>query len=303
LVEVTNEEGKVYNVICYQRSNLCDTLIVVGDTVDLTVVTPPEGNSTVAIDTNSMNNNVSSIHEQNIDNISHINDTDKVSNIDPTANGSPLSSSNEDDKSTSISLTHSNEIEKIDAVLQVDLNIQNNEEKLPVNKDNSPPSLPLQGVVLRHHERLNLLERPAAFDKGLNSKNKAIAANIEQIILVVSAIPVVPLSSIDRILVAAHEYNMDAIILLNKIDLEGSEELFNDLTRYSDIGYPVLKVSVKTEEGLEDLRNILKDKCSVFVGQSGIGNKNFGNYDNYNDYVDIEIPRGGLKITKTLNIQ
>jgi ribosome biogenesis GTPase len=301
LVEVTNEEGKVYNVICYQRSNLCDTLIVVGDTVDLTVVTPPEGNSTVAIDTNSMNNNVSSIHEQNIDNISHINDTDKDSNIGTTANGSPLSSSNKIDEVISISSTQNNE--EIDAVLQVDLNIQNDEGKLPVNKDNASPSLPLQGVVLRHHERLNLLERPAAFDKGLNSKNKAIAANIEQIILVVSAIPVVPLSSIDRILVAAHEYNMDAIILLNKIDLEGSEELFNDLTRYSDIGYPVLKVSVKTEEGLEDLRNILKDKCSVFVGQSGIGNKNFGNYDNYNDYVDIEIPRGGLKITKTLNIQ
>lgn len=296
-MEVTNEEGKIYNVICYQRSNLCDTLIVVGDTVDLTVVTPPEGNSTLANDTNNMNNNVSSTHERNIDDINNVIDVDTDSSIDLTVYCSPLPDSNEVDKS----ITHNNE--ETDAVLQVDLNIQNNEEKLPVKKDNSSLSLPLQGVVLRHHERLNLLERPAAFDKGINSKNKAIAANIEQIILVVSAIPVVPLSSIDRILVAAHEYNMDAIILLNKIDLEGSEELFNDLTRYSDIGYPVLKVSVKTEEGLEDLRNILKDKCSVFVGQSGIGNKNFGNRDYYNAYVDIEIPKGGLKITKTLNIQ
>lgn len=70
---------------------------------------------------------------------------------------------------------------------------------------------------------------------------------------------------------------MEAIILLNKMDLEGSEELFSNLQRYSAMGYPVLKVSVKSKEGLQDLRDTLKDKCSIFVGQSGIGKSSLVN--------------------------
>ena len=92
-----------------------------------------------------------------------------------------------------------------------------------------------------------------------------------------SAVPIVPLSSVDRILVDANEYDMDAVILLNKMDLEGSEELFNDLKRYERMGYKLLKVSVKTKEGLEEFRDTLKDKCSVFVGQSGIGKSSLVN--------------------------
>jgi hypothetical protein len=134
-----------------------------GDNVDLSVVTPPEGNSTVIIDTTNLNNNMSSIYEQNIDNV-------EDGGIDPNIDfkASPPSNSNEIQK-TSISITSNNDIEEINAKEHVN-NIEN-KEKSPVIKDNTP-TLPLQGVVLRHHERFNLLERPAAFDKGLNSKNK-----------------------------------------------------------------------------------------------------------------------------------
>jgi ribosome small subunit-dependent GTPase A len=241
LVEVNStDDSPRYNVICYQRSTLTDSVIVVGDTVDLLLVTSTLQNSTV-------NSDMIEIKESFEDQSKMI---------------IPLTGSVDEAKSS------------CDEKPVIEPLVENQTSEQP----QSPAGiLPLQGVVLGHHERLNLLQRPSPFNSGTNAKNKIIAANIDQIILVVSAVPIVPLSSIDRILVAAHEYDMEAIILLNKMDLEGSEDLFSNLQRYSAMGYPVLKVSVKTKEGLQDLRDTLKDKCSIFVGQSGIGKSSLVN--------------------------
>ena len=247
LVEVNSTDGSPrYNVICYQRSTLADSIIVVGDNVDLLLVTPSAAN--VTLQNSTVNSDIIEIME-----------------------------SSEDQSKIIIPITGSvDEVESTGADEEVI--IKPLEEGHNIEQPQSPSAiLPLQGVVLGHHDRLNLLQRPSPFNSGTNAKNKAIAANIDQIILVVSSIPIVPLSSIDRILVAAHEYDMEAIILLNKMDLEGSEELFSNLQRYSAMGYPVLKVSVKSKEGLQDLRDTLKDKCSIFVGQSGIGKSSLVN--------------------------
>lgn len=254
LVEVKNNNDSLpYNVVCYQRSSLCDSIIVVGDTVDLLIVTPPTINSTLVMDdsTNMKIVNTEMRSELNLECMA----LPPALTFANTENG--FKSPNEDttEESSEISIRYESEQSQVQ----------------------SDAPLPLQGVVLKHHERLNLLQRPSPFNSGSNAKNKAIAANIDQIILVVSSIPVVPFSSIDRILVAANEYDMDAIILVNKMDLEGSDELFNNLKHYEKMGYPLLGVSVKTEDGLQELRNILKDKCSVFVGQSGIGKSSLVN--------------------------
>lgn len=248
LVEVNSTDGSLpYNVICYQRSTLTDSIIVVGDNVDLLLVTPTAAN--VTLQNSTVDNDMIDIKES-------FDDESKMV-IPLTGSVDEANLSDIDDKVV----------------------IKPLEEDHTLEQPLSPAAaiLPLQGVVLGHHERLNLLQRPSPFNSGTNAKNKVIAANIDQIVLVVSSIPVVPLSSVDRILVAAHEYDMDAIILLNKVDLEGSDDLFNNLQRYSAMGYPVLKVSVKTKEGLQDLRDTLKDKCSIFVGQSGIGKSSLVN--------------------------
>jgi ribosome small subunit-dependent GTPase A len=247
LVEVNStDDSPRYNVICYQRSTLTDSVIVVGDTVDLLLVTPSATN--VTLQNSNVNGDMMEIKDSFEDQSEMI--------IPLTGSVDEPKSSGADEKTIIEPLVEDHTSEQLQ----------------------SPAAfLPLQGVVLGHHERLNLLQRPSPFNSGTNAKNKVIAANIDQIILVVSAVPIVPLSSIDRILVAAHEYDMEAIILLNKMDLEGSEELFSNLQRYSAMGYPVLKVSVKTKEGLQDLRDTLKDKCSIFVGQSGIGKSSLVN--------------------------
>jgi ribosome biogenesis GTPase len=64
------------------------------------------------------------------------------------------------------------------------------------------------------------------------------------------------------------------LILLNKADLlddDNKEELESLLNRYTQIGYPTLRTSSKSGEGLEDLQNFLEGQTSIFVGQSGVG--------------------------------
>ena len=286
LVEVISKNGSLpFNVVCYQRSSLSDSQIVVGDTVDLLVVMPTAGNATM-IDGSDDDGSDTDIIDRNTSELGIHSEEIGTSLTNTTATNLPLTAtdvansilSSEEVVISDISTEHAlgDSINDMSEHSSEEVSEHSSPEDTP--EDSSVPiAVPLQGVVLKHHERLNLLQRPSPFNSGSNAKNKAIAANIDQIVLVVSAIPVVPLSSIDRILVAAHEYDMDAIILLNKMDLEGSEELFENLKHYERMGYPLLRVSVKTKEGLQELRDTLKDKCSVFVGQSGIGKSSLVN--------------------------
>jgi ribosome small subunit-dependent GTPase A len=137
------------------------------------------------------------------------------------------------------------------------------------------PQSDFQGVVTSHEPRTTLLQRPLPSGKG---QMKAIAANVDHVVVVVCASPKVPLSSVDRILVAAHEYGMEATLVLNKIDdIEGTQALRQDLKHYPELGYRLLEVSVESGEGLESLRALLRGRCSIFVGQSGVGKSSLVN--------------------------
>ncbi len=58
---------------------------------------------------------------------------------------------------------------------------------------------------------------------------------------------------------------------MNKVDLGGLEELQEILETYRDLGYPVILTSTKTGQGIEELRERLRDRTSVFAGHSGVG--------------------------------
>jgi ribosome biogenesis GTPase / thiamine phosphate phosphatase len=95
-------------------------------------------------------------------------------------------------------------------------------------------------------------------------------------IIVVAPMPVVPMISIDQLIVAAKYLKIDKVsIVCNKTDMEGAEEMLARLERiYPSLGYPVISYSSIKKAKLSSflkLRNIMMNKVSIFVGQSGVG--------------------------------
>lgn len=131
------------------------------------------------------------------------------------------------------------------------------------------------GVIETVLTRTSLLSRP-----NPRGQLKPAAANIDYMVLVITPEPAPSSVLIDRYLVAAELQNLKVILLLNKTDLitEMNEVMLENLLNvYRDIGYPVWECSAKTEHGLDELKQQLNQKTSVFVGQSGVGKSSLVN--------------------------
>lgn len=131
-----------------------------------------------------------------------------------------------------------------------------------------------EGQIYQIEERKSLLARA---DNLSRKKMQLIAANIDQVLITLSVVnpPLKPFLA-DRYIIAAEKGGMKPIILINKIDLleKGSPEeaLFLEFKKsYEANGIPVLPLSAETGEGIEALKEQMKDKASVFSGQSGAG--------------------------------
>ena len=102
-----------------------------------------------------------------------------------------------------------------------------------------------------------------------NSFIRPAVANIDQLVVIGSgAIPKTDPFLIDRVASIAALKQCDVIILLNKSDLERADELYGI---YSATGFPTLRVSAETGEGLEELKGLIAGKLSAFTGNSGVG--------------------------------
>ncbi|MBU6383183.1 MAG: ribosome small subunit-dependent GTPase A [Verrucomicrobia bacterium] len=109
-------------------------------------------------------------------------------------------------------------------------------------------------------------------------KEQLIAVNIDQAIIAVSVVqPPLKPALVDRYLIAAEKGNICPIIVINKIDLldagplSEKERYLDFLSVYEKLGVPILSISTTTHTGLDALRALLKNKTSVFSGQSGVG--------------------------------
>ena len=120
-----------------------------------------------------------------------------------------------------------------------------------------------QGVIERIAPRSTLLYRSDAY------KQKIIAANVTQIIIVVATEPSFNDELLARCLLAGHDQNLDIIIVLNKCDLPQVEAARAQLAPYVKIGYRVLELSAKQD--VTPLLPWLQGHTSVLVGQSGMG--------------------------------
>jgi ribosome biogenesis GTPase len=99
---------------------------------------------------------------------------------------------------------------------------------------------------------------------------QVLLANADQVIFVFAcANPNPKLRMLDRFLVIAEKQKIPIIIIANKTDLvENPKENFG---MYEDIGYRVIYTSAKNEQGLEEMRDVLKNKISALAGPSGVG--------------------------------
>jgi ribosome biogenesis GTPase len=121
-----------------------------------------------------------------------------------------------------------------------------------------------QGVIERISPRRSLLHRSDAF------REKLIAANVTQIIVVVATEPSFSDELLARCLVAAYDQKLDVLIVLNKCDLfDATASARKRLVPYTAIGYRVLELSAKQD--VSALRPFLHGHTSVLVGQSGMG--------------------------------
>lgn len=127
-------------------------------------------------------------------------------------------------------------------------------------------------VIEEISDRKNYIIRQSPRQKHLKH---IIASNIDQALIIVTiSQPRTSLGFIDRFLVVAESYHIPVTIVINKIDTTSKKDektLAQILDTYPPIGYPVVKASAKTGEGVDEIRNLLKDKTTLIVGHSGVG--------------------------------
>lgn len=129
-----------------------------------------------------------------------------------------------------------------------------------------------EGIIQEVCPRNNYIIR-----KSIKNKNHGhiIAANIDQSILIATiTYPRTSAGFIDRFLVAAEAFRIPQVILFNKTDLltpEDHEQLEEYMAIYGDIGVQCLPISAINNDGIDQVKDLLRGKKSLISGHSGVG--------------------------------
>jgi ribosome biogenesis GTPase len=146
----------------------------------------------------------------------------------------------------------------------VDLEAENEEEKTAT----------ITGI----HDRRNYINRQSPSHR---MQHHIVAANIDQSLLVVTLKePRTSQGFIDRWLVTCEAYHVPAVLLFNKCDLyrKKEEERFAAWkAMYEVVGYRLIRMSVHTGEGLDQVKELLQGRISLLSGHSGVGKSSFLN--------------------------
>lgn len=128
------------------------------------------------------------------------------------------------------------------------------------------------GVINRIQDRKNYIVRKSV---NLSKQTHIIASNIDQVFLLITINnPPTFTSFIDRFLMTAEAYSVNAILLFNKIDTYDEETLLEVkflAALYRKIGYECIGISAKTGKNIDKVKRLMKGKVSMFSGHSGVG--------------------------------
>lgn len=129
------------------------------------------------------------------------------------------------------------------------------------------------GFIVDIHERKNQLIRRAAGRRI--GREHVIVVNIDCVWIIQSIrMPKPNPGFIDRVLITAEAHDIPAGLVVNKSDLarkKDQEDLDELIDLYGGLGYPVLVTSAETGDGVDALRDALREKTSVLTGPSGVG--------------------------------
>ncbi|MDR0562470.1 MAG: ribosome small subunit-dependent GTPase A [Spirochaetaceae bacterium] len=134
-----------------------------------------------------------------------------------------------------------------------------------------------QGLILGMEKRRNVFSRLNRLQKGIGPHKSAaiqvLAANVDLLLFVTTPVsPPFRPRFLDRLLIQAEIADIPPLIVCNKSDLsEANPDVEERLSDFIRIGYPAVKVSAFTGEGMPALRSLLENRFSVLLGQSGVG--------------------------------
>jgi ribosome biogenesis GTPase len=133
-------------------------------------------------------------------------------------------------------------------------------------------------VINKIFDRRNYITRQSPHNKH---QHHIVASNLDQSLLFATLRdPKTSQGFIDRFLVTSEAYHIPSIIVFNKSDLhrKKEEEKFIELkTMYEAIGYTVKAMSIEKNTGVEEVKELLKNKVTLLSGHSGVGKSSFIN--------------------------
>lgn len=133
-------------------------------------------------------------------------------------------------------------------------------------------------IIKEIKKRKNYVTRISPANKH---QHHIIASNIDQSLLFATLKdPKTSQGFIDRFLITCEAYHIPAIIVFNKSDLFGKKEMDKFTTLkdiYEAIGYKVLSMSIKNNDRVEAVKDLLNDKVTLLSGHSGVGKSTFIN--------------------------
>jgi ribosome biogenesis GTPase len=128
------------------------------------------------------------------------------------------------------------------------------------------PAEQREGIIERVEPRHGVLCRTS------RGRQHVMVANVDQLLIVASAAePTIKPHLIDRLVLTAEKSQIRPVICINKVDLIEPADLQPLVGVYGQLGYRVMLLSVVRGDGIERLRQLVRGRRSVVVGQSGVG--------------------------------
>jgi len=141
-------------------------------------------------------------------------------------------------------------------------------------------------LVVERLPRRNLFTR-----SNSRGNQESLAANLDQLGVVVAPLPACDLFIVDRYLAGASFAGIACVLIVNKCDLPRTTEDESALVAYRSADVPVLEVSARSGHGMDALRQLLTGRRTLLAGQSGVGKSTLFN----------ELSGGAFRATRTLS--